>query len=122
MLNMFHYMYVLVIELRYIFIKMHLVLRKSFIEKQRLRITNILFLIRIHDRDQRYYADGEDAFSMRRELASPTKVCLAKKEYENIVHFLCCYRHNNRSVNQSLWNCHYYCDTSWLNIRICLLI
>ncbi|CAF3412763.1 unnamed protein product [Rotaria sp. Silwood1] len=29
----------------------------------------------IHDRDPRYYADGEDAFSMRRELTLPTKVC-----------------------------------------------
>ncbi|CAF0937559.1 unnamed protein product, partial [Rotaria sordida] len=27
----------------------------------------------IHDRDPRYYADGEDAFSMRRELTSHSK-------------------------------------------------
>jgi hypothetical protein len=33
-----------------------------------------LFVNRIHDRDPRYYADGEDAFSMRRELVSVTKV------------------------------------------------
>ncbi|CAF1353879.1 unnamed protein product [Rotaria sp. Silwood1] len=32
----------------------------------------------IHDRDPRYYADGEDAYSMRRELAPMTKVCLKK--------------------------------------------
>jgi len=27
----------------------------------------------IHDRDPRYYADGEDAFSMRRDLTSTVK-------------------------------------------------
>lgn len=35
----------------------------------------VFFLHRIHDRDPKYYADGEDAFSMRRELTSATKVC-----------------------------------------------
>lgn len=36
----------------------------SFLEENRFSI---------HDRDPRYYADGEDAFSMRRELATTAK-------------------------------------------------
>ncbi len=39
-----------------------------------------LFYYRIHDRDPRYYADGEDAFSMRRELAPAVKVCGEKNQ------------------------------------------
>ena len=35
-------------------------------------------IFRIHDRDPRYYADGEDAYSMRRELAPINKVCRLK--------------------------------------------
>jgi hypothetical protein len=38
-----------------------------------------MILIRIRDRDLRYYADGEDAFSMRRELVPTTKVYLKKR-------------------------------------------
>jgi hypothetical protein len=43
--------------------------------KKRLKMISI----RIHDRDLRYYADGEDAFSMRRTLVPTTKVCLKKR-------------------------------------------
>jgi hypothetical protein len=47
-----------------------------------------MIFIRIRDRDLRYYADGEDAFSMRRELVTTTKVCL-KRRRRRVEYFSC---------------------------------
>lgn len=77
MQNTFHYTFVLVIEQHFISIKMLLVSRKTI----KIFVEFFIFLLsfRIHDRDPRYYADGEDAYSMRRDLAPLSKTPNEKK-------------------------------------------
>ena len=79
MRNMFLYMSVSVIELLFISIKMLSDLRKFFLMILYLSLSLNRSICRIHDRDPRYYADGEDAFSMRRELVPSNKVQVPTK-------------------------------------------
>ena len=62
-------MYVLAIAQLYIFIRTLLASRKSIVIDDWKFYENE-FRFSVHDRDPRYYADGEDAYSMRRDLTS----------------------------------------------------
>ena len=57
----------------------------------------------IHDRDQRYYADGEDAFSMRRELAPINKVSRWRQLSE--IDAYSSSSSSSRENAQSTWRC-----------------